>query len=231
QRRDGHVDVLPSFGCMLGYLVKTENESMVIFLGILALAILALLVDILSRPFYIHRGLTDTEWKSSWFGDEFVPGAAPGGSRALLIEAPAAAVWPWLTQIGQDRAGFYSYRWLENLVGAKMPDVRELRPEWSTRSVGQKLIMAPVERFGPIAAMDIVALEENRAIVTRNAEGVWSFLLVPISDNRCRLVARGTWLPARNWFLRLMHGLVFDPMHYVMEWKMLRSIKKLAEHR
>lgn len=211
-------------------MVKTEIVSMMFLVLVLGLVVVALLIVIASRPYFIHRGLTEEEWKSSWFGDEYVPGAAPGGSRAILIEAPTTAVWPWLTQIGQDRAGFYSYRWLENLVGAKMPDVRELRTEWSTRSVGQKLIMAPVERFGPIAAMDIVAVEVDRAIVARNAEGVWSFLLVPISDKRCRLVARGTWLPSRNWFARLMHGVVFDPMHYVMEWKMVRSIKRLAEH-
>ena len=27
-------------------------------------------------------------------------------------------MWPWLAQIGQDRAGFYSYDWLERLIGA-----------------------------------------------------------------------------------------------------------------
>jgi hypothetical protein len=203
---------------------------MIILALILGLAIVAIAIDVASRPFFIHRGLSKSEWLAPWFGDDFVPGAAPGGSRAIVIDASASAVWPWLTQIGQDRAGFYSYRWLENMVGAKMPDVRELRLEWSTREVGQKLIMAPLERFGPIAAMDIVAVEVERAIVARNAEGVWSFILVPLEDDQCRLVARGTWLPTRNWFMRMMHVLVFDPIHFVMEWKMLRSIKHLAEH-
>lgn len=187
------------------------------------------LVSLMMRPLYIHRGLSESEWRSRWFGDEFLPEAEPSGSRAIFIDASAESVWPWLTQIGQDRAGFYSYQWLENLAGAQMPDIRERRHEWSTRETGQKLRMAPKERYGPIAEMDIVAVEPNLGIVARNREGVWSFLLIPINSRRCRLVARGTWIPSRNWLARAMHSIVFDPIHYLMEWKMIRSIKALAE--
>jgi hypothetical protein len=41
-------------------------------------------------------------------------------ARAVTIDAPVEDVWPWLAQIGQDRAGFYSYEWLENLAGCRM---------------------------------------------------------------------------------------------------------------
>jgi hypothetical protein len=30
-------------------------------------------------------------------------------TRAVKIDAPVGAVWPWLAQIGPDRGGFYSY--------------------------------------------------------------------------------------------------------------------------
>ena len=49
-------------------------------------------------------------------GDGVVPGATAQQTRAIGIDAPAERVWPWLAQIGQDRAGFYSYDVLENLV-------------------------------------------------------------------------------------------------------------------
>ena len=43
---------------------------------------------------------------------------APRSSRrAVTIDAPPEAVWPWIAQMGQDRAGFYSYDHLENLFG------------------------------------------------------------------------------------------------------------------
>ena len=41
-------------------------------------------------------------------------------THAITIRAPVEEVWPWLAQIGQDRGGFYSYEWLENLAGCEM---------------------------------------------------------------------------------------------------------------
>ncbi len=158
-----------------------------------------------------------------------LPGAIPSGSRAITIEASTAEVWPWLTQIGQDRAGFYSYRWLENLFGASMPGIYKLVPDWSLRTVGEKLRMAPEKRFGPIAAMDIVEVEPGHFIVAKNLEGTWSFIVEPINGDRCRLIARGTWVPSKSWIARLMRAMIFDPIHYIMEWKMIRSIKVLSE--
>ncbi|GAA0246458.1 hypothetical protein ACFFQF_05480 [Haladaptatus pallidirubidus] len=39
-------------------------------------------------------------------------------TRAITIDAPVEDLWPWVVQLGQGRGGFYSYDWLENLVGA-----------------------------------------------------------------------------------------------------------------
>jgi hypothetical protein len=50
-------------------------------------------------------------------GDELVAGAKLKATHAITINAPAADIWPWLVQMGQNRGGFYSYTWLENLVG------------------------------------------------------------------------------------------------------------------
>ncbi len=196
---------------------------------LLGLPVLALLLVFLLRPFYLHRGLTDEEWRGEWLGDGVLPNAGPSGSRGIVIEAPASKVWPWITQLGQDRGGFYSYRWLENLVGARMPDVREIRKEWSHRDVGDRISMAPVERFGEIATMEVAIAHQDQALVVRNHEGTWAFLLVPLSPVSCRLIARGTWILSRNPLGRLVRAMVFDPIHYVMEWKMLCGIKALAE--
>lgn len=50
-------------------------------------------------------------------GDETVANPGVRQTRAVQIDAPAHATWPWIAQIGQDRGGFYSYEWLENLAG------------------------------------------------------------------------------------------------------------------
>jgi hypothetical protein len=50
-------------------------------------------------------------------GDDLVPEPRYAATRSVAINAPAAAIWPWLVQIGQGRGGFYSYDWLENVIG------------------------------------------------------------------------------------------------------------------
>ena len=181
------------------------------------------------RPLYLYRGLSRREWKKSWPGDQTVAKAKPSGSRAILIQAPCEAVWPWITQIGQDRAGFYSYRWLENLMGAQMPDVREIHSQWSHREVGEYLVMAPIERYGDIARMKLAEEEPIRRLTYVNKEGVWSFILEPVASDQCRFICRGTWIPSHNPLAHVARWLIFDPGHYLMEWKMMRSIKALAE--
>src|SRR5258708_7784175 len=71
----------------------------------------------LARPWYQHWGATEEEVWRSLPGDEIVAGAITQQTRAITIEAPADRVWAWLAQIGQDRGGFYSFDFLENLVG------------------------------------------------------------------------------------------------------------------
>ncbi|HVO64365.1 MAG TPA: hypothetical protein VMT53_25820 [Terriglobales bacterium] len=74
----------------------------------------------LLRPWHLHWGLTEQEIGRVWPGDELVPNAPDDQTHAITIDAPASAVWPWILQIGQDRAGFYSYTLLENLFGCEM---------------------------------------------------------------------------------------------------------------
>ncbi len=37
-------------------------------------------------------------------------------TRAVTIAAPPEAVWPWLVQMGQDRAGLYTHNWVERAL-------------------------------------------------------------------------------------------------------------------
>ena len=60
-------------------------------------------------------------------GDELVP----GGRRttyAITINAPPEQVWAWLVQIGRGRAGFYTYTWIERILGADIENLDYLDP-------------------------------------------------------------------------------------------------------
>jgi hypothetical protein len=67
------------------------------------------------RRWAMTWGMSRPELRRAWPGDDVSPHPMDIATRGITIRAPMQTVWSWLVQIGQDRAGFYSYRWLENL--------------------------------------------------------------------------------------------------------------------
>ncbi len=192
----------------------------------------------LVRPWFLNWGATAAELEREWPGDSFVPHPPYSATRAVTIHASAGEIWPWLTQIGQDRAGFYSYTWLENLFRADMHNADRIIPEFQDRKVGDTMWLARKDRYGGQARQIIVALEPNRAMVTvgppdaqRIAEGgyaggSWTFILEPVTERTTRLIMRSRGQAVVG---RLFQVFVFDPAHFIMEQKMMREIKRLAE--
>lgn len=193
------------------------------------------------RPWSQRWGATDEEVDRVWPGDEYCPYAEDQATRAVTVEAPVEAVWPWILQLGQDRGGFYSYDILENLFGCEMPRVERIVPEWQQRKVGDLVWLATPERYGGKGYMMVGWLEPRRAmtlIMPDDAEevaaggearhGIWSFLLDPIDDGSCRLLTRSR--PGREPFGgALGQRLFMEPAHFVMERRMLLTIRDLAE--
>src|SRR5215208_5677156 len=87
-------------------------------------------------------GTSPEELARVWPGDELSPHATAVTTRAISIGASADTVWAWLIQIGQDRSGFYSYTWLENLFRCAMPRVERIVPEWQDRTLGDVVWLA-----------------------------------------------------------------------------------------
>jgi hypothetical protein len=193
----------------------------------------------LVRPWCLRWGVTDDELAREWPGDSLAPGARTVSMRAVTIDAPASVVWRWLLQLGQDRAGFYSYTWLENLARADMPEVRTIVPEFQQRAVGDTVWMARPDRFGGQARMVVGHLIEGRAFILRTPDegptegmppaGSWGFLLEPLDATRTRLFARSRMGPHPTLLSRLAYFGFWEPAHFVMERRMLLTIKQLAE--
>ena len=215
-----------------------KSLSRALFTG----AILGFAYHACLRPWHLHWGMTRREIERDWPGDELVPNAVSDQTHAITIDAPPTAIWPWIVQIGQDRAGFYSYTPLENLVGCEMRNADRIVPEWQHRQVGDMLWMTPKEKFHGAGRMEVAILEPNRALilipprdvppsvsVSGGAKVTWGFILEPIDERSTRLImrARGEAVP------KLRHRVVsyafWEPAHFVMERKMMLSIKQRAE--
>ena len=198
------------------------------------------------KPRIFCWGATPEECSRTWPGDEFTPDTLGICTRAITIQATPEQIWPWIMQIGQDRAGYYSYTSLENLFRAEMSNTFRLVPEWQHREVGDDLWMAAKHNYGGRARMTVAYIDPFRAMVNvayadresaLNARwaphGSWNFLLQPISSAASsspitRLIMRSV-LPERMGLAARAFSLFWDPAHFIMERKMMRSIKRLAE--
>jgi hypothetical protein len=201
--------------------------------ALVALAALFGLYAVVLRPWFIDWGSTAEERAMALPGDELNPEPTWQVTRAVTIGAPADVVWAWLIQHGQDRAGFYSYDWLENLVGADIHNVDELRSEWQERSAGEGIPMSRGFGSGRIDAtvLTVRISEPNRALVTTAADGgVGARVLIPIDDQTTRLIFRDREGDGDASVIdRAYHWLIWEPMHFVMQHRMMLGVKARAE--
>ncbi len=156
-------------------------------------------------------------------------------TRAVFIHAAPEKIWPWLEQLGQERAGFYSYSFLENIVLADMHNVYDIRPEFQRpRSAGDTIWLASPKRYHDFGYQIFARVDEQRSLVMVSGENfqrlvegqqvgeTWAFYLQPENE--------GTWLIARSSYdAGLGRYLFYEIPHFIMEEKMLYTIRKLAE--
>jgi hypothetical protein len=188
------------------------------FVAVLTLTYVALL-----HPWMMRWGATDHEITRPLSGDELAP--PPYFTRAITIHAPPSVVWPWIVQIGQDRGGFYSNTWLENLVTADIHNANRIHPEWQRRALGDRAPLARrglVDFIGVAATVPIVGLEPERMI----AHLPGRFVLEPRGAHETRLIFRESYAQQGP---TLTRWLAWDPMHFVMVQRMMRGIKERAE--
>ena len=159
-------------------------------------------------------------------GDELLAEPDIVTTRAVWVDAPADAIWPWLVQIGPGRGGAYTYDWIENLFGLGMHSADQILPQYQDLTIGDTQHLG--ER-GPV--MRVAVLEPGRSLVLRSDDGnwVWAFSLVP-DDPGTRLISRNRIAaPAAPPPARLFNLLVMEPGSLIMERKMLLGIKERAE--
>jgi hypothetical protein len=204
--------------------------------------ILGLAYHMWLRPRHLHWGMTAEELDRDWPGDELVPNAVSDQTHAITINAPPSAIWPWIVQIGQDRAGFYSYTALENLFGCEMCNADRIVPEWQQRQVGEMLWMTPKRKYRGIGRMEVAVLDPNRAMIlispndvppplrlNGGARSTWAFILEPIDEHSTRFVMRARSEAVPQFRQRLASYAFWEPAHFLMERKMMLSIKERAE--
>lgn len=158
-------------------------------------------------------------------GDEFVPAPAYRSTRAVTVHAPPRTIWPWLLQIGQDRGGYYSYDWLENLAGLDIHSANHIVPEWQALAVGDLVRAAPGD-----AGFRVAQIDPERALVYGEPQAYsWVLALEPQTEQTTRLIARFQAAGKPAALMGLLYTGVLELPHFIMERKMLLGIKARAE--
>ncbi len=188
---------------------------------LLAAALAALLYPRLRRPI-LTWGATEEEARSRLPGDELLESADGVSTRAVWIDAPPAAVWPWLAQMGPSpRGGAYTYDWIENLLRLDMHSVDHVLEEFQDPQVGDTI------GYGP-NVMRIERVEPERVLAWLSQDGNWAWTFVlEAHDGGTRLLSRNRFrLPTLGARIGM---LPMEPASLVMERKMLRGIRQRAE--
>jgi hypothetical protein len=204
---------------MLGGLIVSLGAWEGTLTGLsIAVVVLTIYVAVFG-PRQRRWGATDEEVRRPMPGDDLLRPGAPSTTRAITISATPGEVFPWLLQIGWGRGGWYSYDWIDN---DGIPSLDHIDVALQRLAVGDRIEMLP--GFGPV----VREIVPDHHLVSSGDVDTWCLLVEPTPDGRTRLISR--W---RQDWPRTVGTYVWialaDPGAFVMEQKMLRTIRDFAE--
>lgn len=206
-------------------------------LGLAAACAAPALYALWVRPLLITWGATRDETTGAYLGDELIPDANHSSTMATTLPAPPERVWPWLVQMGGDRAGWYSW---DRLDHGGEPSADHIMPQWQNLAEGQRVNSLPSGQHW----MTVAVLEPNRTLVLRShyklpsfrtfdprsaplprahVDAIWGFHLRPAPGGRTRLVVRKLARGPRvfTWPFDLLN----EPQHFIMQTRQFHNLR------
>jgi hypothetical protein len=195
------------------------------------------LVHLLGRT----SGSTRSERARACPGDDLVPRPNVVTNHAVTIAAPPAEIWPWLTQMGWHRAGWYTPRWVDRVFfPANWPSSSALDPALvRDLAVGDTIPDgAPGTAFFVVeeaSPPDVLVLHSTTHLPAswRDRWGAaidwtWCFALTELESGRTRvqLRVRGR---TRPWWLTAAYVGALVPADAVMAPGLLHGLRRRVE--
>ena len=181
-------------------------------------------------------GSTRLERRRDLPGDELITRPSLVTNHAATLNARPEDVWPWLTQVGWHRGGWYTPRWVDRMLfpgnwpsaNRLDPDlVRDLRP-------GDTIPDGPpgTAQFVVAAALAprVLVLHSTTHLPPTwsqrfgaDLDWIWTFALDPVEGGRTRMLIRnrGTVHP---WWINAGYVAAIVPADHIMATGMLRGL-------
>jgi hypothetical protein len=187
---------------------------------VVATAVIGMYLAVLG-PWQRRWGATEEEVRRTMPGDGLLRRDAATTTRAITIDASPEDVFPWLLQIGYGRGGWYSYDWIDN---DGRPSVDRIDPSLQRLAVGDRIEM--LTGVGPI----VHEIVPNDHILSGGETDSWCLAVESIPGGRTRLISRWRqdWPKSAGTYVWIA---LSDPGAFVMEQKMLRRLRGLAQRR
>jgi len=173
------------------------------------------------QPEISSWGATSKEYNSKLIGDEL--SSTISSTRAIDIDAPINTVWRLLINLGADRAGFYAYTFLEELLGYKTVVLNQSEQANVNMVIGREVptTMNKKAKYSfPVAYVK----EENFFVL----KGWGTFLIQKLDETKTRLIIRTHGLSEKLSQNKIVNYF-FEPLHFIMERRMFLGIKAKAQ--
>ena len=155
---------------------------------------------------------TAAEQQASRPGDDLVHRADVVMDRAFTVPAPPEQVWPWLVQLGKQRAGWYLPARAERFLPRSRRAARAINQAWLGLRPGAVI----PDYGGRRATFEVAAITAPRSLVYRSRRGrtdvTWSLTLEPAAGppGHTRVFLRLRMAPVRHQRLARTAGELID---------------------
>jgi hypothetical protein len=197
--------------------------------GTLLVIVIVVATFVLLRHWTPTWGATEAEVARTLPGDELIERALGDMTHGATIDAPPEEVWPWIAQIGDDRGGFYSYTFIENLLMGEdlYHNANRILPQFQNPQPEEGMVMDSLQVRSVEPGKWLLAAQPS---ADGDFDWVWLWHVEPVGTNQTRLLVR----QAMRLFPDAGNPVmvtVTDLGAFVMERRMIEGLKLRAEGR
>ena len=180
----------------------------------------------------MYWGSTTEEISKYYAGDSILLEPDYENILAITIDKPPSAIWSWVAQIGLNKAGFYSFTWLENIFGCELRNADSIHSEWQNPQPGDyEPVCASAEKNNMKGWTIAVVIPKKALVYKSSTDSSWTmgYYIDSVSENKSRLITRMRYITPKQFWLFISDKVWMEWAHCIMQRGSINGIKKTAE--